>query len=248
MERKYKYVIVDDNDTDRLLLSLYLKEYPFLENRASFSNPDDGLSFFEQNTIDLLFLDIEMEGIDGLEFLKRVQSKVSCAVFSTSHSEFALTGFELKAVDYMVKPVSKERINMCIQKVKDFLEVRKKANLYEHELKKDSIVLKSGVSYVNVVPHDILYLEALKDYTKIVLQNKKTVTIHGNLGSVLKNEHFKEYIRIHKSYAIRKSKIEQIKGNEIFLSSGVILPLSSNYKKTLLEEIHSHRNLLDQLS
>ncbi len=237
MENKYKYIIVDDNDTDRLLLSLFLKEYPFLENKATFSSPEDGLIFFENNTIDLLFLDIEMDNINGLEFQEYIREKAACTVFTTSHPEYALNGFELNAYDYLIKPITKERIDTCIKKLKNFLDMRQKASLYDNGAKKEQIVLKSGISYVNIIPQDILYLEALKDYTKIVLINKKAVTIHGNIGSTLKNETFAQYIRIHKSFAIERSKIEQIRKNEVLLSTGIILPLSSSYKKALLEKI-----------
>lgn len=239
MNNVFKYVIVDDNETDRLILSLYLKEYPFLVNKATFSVPEDGLIFFENNEADILFLDIEMDNINGLEFLKRIGNKVKCAIFTTSHSEFALNGFELKAKDYLLKPLSKDRLHNCIENIKKYLEINYKAEAYGNEMDQNVVMLKSGTSYVNVNPHEILYLSALKDYTKIVLLNNKTVTIHGNIGSILRDENFSEYIRIHKSYAVKKSKIEQINTDKILLENGTSLPLGGNYKKLLIELVNA---------
>ena len=239
MKNVFKYVIVDDNDTDRLILSLYLKDYPFLVNKATFSVPEDGLIFFEKNDADILFLDIEMDNINGLEFLKRVGNKVKCPVFTTSHSEFALNGFDLKAKDYLLKPLSKDRLHTCVENIRQYLEINYIAQAYGSDSEQDIIMLKSGTSYVNVNQHDIVYLAALKDYTKIVLHNNKTVTIHGNIGSLLRTDHFNDYVRIHKSYAVKKSKIEQISPDKILLENGVSLPLGGNYKKALIELINA---------
>lgn len=233
----YKYVIVDDNDTDRLLLSLYLKEYPFMANKASFSVPEDGLIFFENNNADILFLDIEMDNINGLEFLDRIKNKVKCAIFTTSHSEFALDGFELKAKDYLIKPISKDRLRECVENSKRYLEMIDRAEAYDRENHNNTVMLKSGTSYISVNPNEILYLEALKDYTKVILYNKKIITIHGNLGSLLRSKYFNEYLRIHKSYAVKQTGIIQVCSDKIILKNNISLPLGANYMKSLVQTI-----------
>jgi len=231
----YKYLIVDDDDMDRLATSFYLKAYPFLQHKASFSASKDVLCYLDENEIDILFLDIDIPGINGIELLKLIKKKVLCTIFITSHPEFAVEGFELNAFDYIIKPLSQDRFDKCILRLKDYLEVKSKAELFEHSFGTDSIMVKEGYNYVEIKLHEVTYLEALKDYTKIVLLDRKSTTVHGNLRSMLNNKHFKDFLRIHKSFAVQKKYIKGIKSNEITLVNGSIIPIGLNYKKTLLE-------------
>lgn len=233
--KRFKYIIVDDDNMDRLATSFYLKNYTFLENTASFSSSIDALKYIENNKVDILFLDIDIPKMNGLEFLKRVGDKVICSIFITSHSEFALEGFELKAFDFIIKPLVQERFDQCINRLKEYLELKMKAELFEYSFKKDSILVKVGYNYVTIQPYEVVYLEALKDYTKIMLLNKKNVTVHGNLGAMLNNDNFSDFIRIHKSYAIQRKYIQMIKATEIVLVNNITIPIGQNYKKKLLE-------------
>jgi len=233
----YKYMIIDDDDMDRLATSFYLKNYSFLEHKASFSSSKDGLEYIKNNHVDILFLDIDIPEINGLEFLKMVSDEVLCAVFITSHPEYAIDGFDLNAFDYIVKPLSKERFDSCAVRLKEYLDLKLKADLFEHSFKNDSIMVKEGYNYVTIRPYEVMYLEALKDYTKIVLLDKKNTTVHGNLRTMLNNDNFKDFIRIHKSYAVQKKYIKGIKANEITLINEVILPIGQNYKKILLDTL-----------
>jgi len=231
---RYKYIIIDDDDFDRLSANYYLKNYSFIEHKASFSTAADALHYLENNKIDILFLDIEMPKINGLELAKKIKENATCVVFITSHPEFALEGYNLDAFDFITKPLSKERFDLCMYRIKEYLALKFKADLFEHCFKNDTILVKSGHDYISIQPYQIVCLEALKDYTKIVLLNNKSTTIHGNLGSVLKEDNFKHFIRIHKSYAIQKSYINIIKTNEIILTNGKTLPIGQNYRKMLL--------------
>jgi len=235
--RRFKYIIVDDDDIDRLATSFYLKNYQFLEHTASFSSSVDALKYIESNDVNILFLDIDMPEINGIEFLKRVGDKVMCAIFITSHSEFALEGFELSAFDYIVKPLAQERFDRCIKRLQEYLELKMKAELFEYSFKNESIIVKEGYNYVTIQPYEVVYLEALKDYTKIILLNKRNVVVHGNLRTMLSSDNFRDFIRIHKSYAIQKKYIQMIKANEIVLINNITIPIGQNYKKNLLENL-----------
>jgi len=236
---KYKYIIVDDNDADRLVLGFYLKEFDFLENIATFSNATDGIKFFENNSIDIIFLDIEMPEINGIEFFKLVKGKTKSTVFTTSHPEFSLTGFDLKAFDYILKPLEKERISSCVMQLKEHLDLLQKASLYEKSHKISPILLKSGTNYIKIIPDEIHYLEGLKDYTKVKLLNNRIVTIHGNIGTVINGDNFKEFVRVHKSYAVHIASLQTIKTNNVILSTGHTLPLGDRYKKDLIKKMKS---------
>jgi len=235
--KRYQYLIIDDDDMDRLATNYYLKNYPYIEHKASFSSSKDGLNYLLNNKIDILFLDIDMPGMNGLELLKKIGDKVMCVIFITSHSEFAIEGFDMQAFDYIIKPLEQKRFDACMGRLKEYLDLKLKAELFEHSFKSQSILIKEGCNYVSIQPYEIIYLEALKDYTKIISLNKKLTTIHGNLGTTLKNENFKHFIRIHKSYAIQKTYIQTVKANEVVLVNDITLPLGQNYKKDLIEAL-----------
>jgi len=237
---KYNYVIIDDNDIDRLTLNILLKDISFLENKATFSSPFDGLSYFKENQTDILFLDVEMPGMNGIELLKQVETPAKCVIFTTGCSKYALESYELKVFDYLVKPLEEKRVHNCIERIKNHIDILKKAELYDKTNRRKTFVLKTGTSYVTIDSSEILYLEGLKDYTKIKMKNNKVITIHGNLGSIVANENFIHFIRIHKSYAVDIRAIDLVKSNQIQLASGVSLPLGSRYKKQLLEQLNKN--------
>ena len=232
--KKYQYLIIDDEDIDRLAISYYLKNYSFIEHKVSFSNSKDGLNYLKNNTADILFLDIDMPGINGLQLLKEIRGNVLCTILITSHPDFAVDSFELNAFDYIIKPLEKQRLDVCVKRLKEYLDLKAKAELFEHSFKNESILVKNGHSYVSIQPYEIVCLEALKDYTKLILLNNNSTTIHGNLGLTLRDKNFKHFIRIHKSYAIQKNYISIIKTNEIILTNGRTLPIGQNYRKDLL--------------
>lgn len=233
--RLYKYLIIDDDDMDRLAIGFYLKAYTFLEHKASFSSSRDALDYIENNEIDILFLDIDIPGINGIELLKLINEKLMCAIFITSHPEFAVDGFDLNAFDYIIKPLSRERFDKCIFRLKEYIEIKTKAELFEHSFDKDSIMVKEGYNYVGIRLLEVTHLEALKDYTKIFLLDRKNNTVHGNLSSILNNKHFKDFLRVHKSFAVQKKYIKSIKKNEITLINGCTVPIGQYYKKELLK-------------
>lgn len=234
--KKYRYLIIDDDSIDLFTTNYHLKQYPFFEHCASFSSAKDGLNYInaQDNKIDVLFLDIDMDEITGLELLKLIENKIQCVVFITSHAEFAIEGFDLNAFDYIVKPLVKERFDRCVKRLQDYFEIKFKAELFELSFNKDTIMVKAGYNYVKIQPYEILYLEALKDYTKIVLISNKTVTIHGNLGSILNNEQFSTLTRVHRSFAIQKCYIQTIKQREIVLENNINIPFGQTYRKALL--------------
>ncbi len=235
--KNYKYVIIDDDDMDRLSLSFYLKNYTFLEHCASFSSSLEGIEYIMNNKIDIAFIDIKMPHINGLDAQKRIRENVLCTIFITAYAEYAIEGFNLEAFDFLIKPFNQERLKSCLCRVQEYFEIKHKADLFDVSFKKDSIMVKEGYNHVSLLVYEIVYMEALKDYTKLISLNKKTTTIHCNLGGMLKKDHFKDFIRIHKSFAIQKNYIQTIKSNEIILVNNITLPIGLNYKKVLLNTL-----------
>ena len=235
---KSNFVIIDSNDVDRLVLSISLKDFLFLENKATFSSSEDGLSYFENNQTDILFIDVEMSGGNGIEFLRRVKHRARCVIFLSRQEKYAVNAFDMEVFDFLLKPLNEDRIRDCVGRIKKFIETSHKAELFDKSQKKEVFLLKSGTNYITIDSSEVHYLEGLKDYTKVKLINNKIITTHGNLGSVVANENFNKFIRIHKSYAVDINRIDQIKSNQILLSTGITLPLGGRYKKNLLEKLN----------
>jgi len=226
----YNTIIVDDNEIDRLNTFMHARNYSFLNVIGRFGNAIDAFEFIEHNKVDVLLLDIDMPEMTGLEFRRKVGNTQAC-IFITSYPDYALESFELAALDFLVKPIQKDRFEMAMNRLHDYLDIVHKAALFECSLGGDSIFIKDGHNQVKVQLHDILYLEALKDYTRIVTSQKKYCVL-SVLGNLLQEAAFKTFIRIHRSYAVQKHFISKISAQQVYLDS-IVLPVGRTYKDSL---------------
>lgn len=231
---QYTCIVVDDNELDRLTLASYLHRYPFIRVMGNFESAAEALTFIQNGELpDVLFLDIDMPGMNGLDLRKQLIQIPAC-IFVTSHPEFAVEGFETAALDFIVKPLKSERFTKAMERLERFLEVHHKAELLDFTLGEDTLFIKDGHNHIKLQLHEIIYLEALKDYTGIVT-NKKKYCVLTSLGNLLKEKAFSTFIRIHRSYAIQKHFIRKITSKEVLVND-VLLPIGRTYKD-LLENI-----------
>lgn len=228
---KYSYIIVDDTEIDRLTTSAFLSNSTFLEQKGSFSTPLEAIEYLKSKKIDVVFLDIDMPEMSGIDFMKSIENSPVC-IFITSHPEFALEGFELDALDYILKPIQKTRFETCMKRLEDYLEITYKSKLFDISYGDSMIVVKDGYSQTKVNLQEIIYLEALKDYTRLITKDKK-YTVRGTIGNLLETEHFQKFIRIHKSYAIQKLFVQQIKNDCVHINEELLLPIGRKYKENL---------------
>ena len=225
----YACIIVDDNELDRLTLVSYLRKYPFIHIAGVFESPALALAHVQRATApDILFLDIDMPGMNGLELRKQLERIPAC-IFVTSHPEFALESFEMAALDYLVKPLKAERFAKAMDRLEQFLEIHFKAELLDYTLGEDTLFIKDGHHHVKLHLHDIIYLEALKDYTGIITRQKKYCVLTP-LGNLLKEKGFRTFIRIHRSYAIQKHFVKEISAREVMIND-LLLPIGRSYKE-----------------
>ena len=164
-------IIVDDNEIDRLTVLSYAKRFPNLSILGAFEDSAEALVAIENNKIDILFLDIDMPGLSGVELRKKANQVPAC-IFITSHPEFAVESFELETLDFIVKPLKLDRFEQTVRRITDFFDIKNKATLFESSIGGDVIYIKEGHEQTKVKLHEILYLEALKDYTKPFLIQK----------------------------------------------------------------------------
>lgn len=226
-----KYVIIDDDKIDRAVVEAEANKFPFLQKLASCSHPLEAIEIINQLDPDVVFLDIEMPEISGTDLLRKKLTATALPVFITSHPEFALESYELDAFDYLLKPVSSERFARCALRLRDFFQLKEKAFAFDNEEGKDFIIIKQGYDKYKIALQDLVYLEAMKDYTKIITSEKQYLVL-STLNAFIERLPADIFIRIHRSYVINKTKIDAIQKNKISIQS-LELPVGKMYKDAL---------------
>ncbi len=229
--KKINCIIVDDDEIDRLMALSYVKRFENLNLIGSFEAAEDALIAIESNPIDILFLDIDMPGMNGMQ-LRKIAKNIPVCIFITAHPEHAVESFELDTLDFIVKPLKFDRFEQTMNRVTEFMEIKQKALLFESSIGGDTIYIKEGHEQTKVKLHDILYLEALKDYT-LVITDKKRHCVLSSIGNLLKESHFQSFVRIHRSFAVQKQYVKKINIHDLQLNNDVIIPLGRSFKDNL---------------
>lgn len=231
MTKKYTCIIIDDDEIDRLTVLSFAKKFPVLDILGVFESAEEALPFIDTQNIDILFLDIDMPGLSGIEFRKKALEIPVC-IFITAHPEHAVESFEIETLDFIVKPLKLDRFSQTVSRIEEFMEIKLKASLFEASIGGDTIYIKEGHEQTKVKLHEILYLEALKDYT-LIITNKKRHCVLSSIGNLLKEDHFQSFIRIHRSFAVQKQFIQKINSSEIILNNNIAIPVGRSYKENL---------------
>jgi two-component system, LytTR family, response regulator len=224
-------VIVDDNEIDRLMALSLVKRFPKLHVAGTFASATEALPLILNGEIDVLFLDIDMPEMSGLE-LRKLAPEVPVCIFITAHPEHAVESFEVETLDFLIKPLKFDRLVQTVHRIEEFMEIRHKAALFESSIGGDTIFIKEGHEQIKVKLHNILYLEAMKDYTLIVTSEKRHCVL-STLGNLLKEANFESFIRIHRSFAVQKQFIDKIGATEILLRNQHAIPVGRTYKDNL---------------
>ncbi len=230
--KRYNCIIVDDDEIDRLTVTSFVKRFQNFSISGVFENAEDALGILNTKEIDVLFLDIDMPGENGIALRKKAQHVPVC-IFITAHPEHAVESFQLETLDFIVKPLKFDRFSETIKRIEEFMEVREKASLYESSLGGDAIYIKEGHNQIKVKLHEIIYLEALKDYTLLVTEKKRHCVL-SSLGNILGTENFVSFIRVHRSFAVQKQRVRKISTSEIEMDSSAKVPVGRSYKDNLL--------------
>jgi two-component system, LytTR family, response regulator len=230
MAKKITCMVVDDDEIDRLTTVSFLNDYPFIEILDVFNSPVHALAAIKEQQPEVIFLDIDMPEMSGLELRKQLMHIPAC-VFITSYPDYALEGFDMAALDFLVKPFTAARFATMMERLQQHAAIRQKAALLEHTLGADTVFIKDGTEQIKLQLHDIIYLEALKDYTGIVTAQKKYAVL-SPLGNLIKEKSFGSFIRIHRSYAVQKHFIKKISSAEVMVHD-IALPVGRVYKDAL---------------
>jgi len=226
-----RYMIVEDDEIDRLSVETEADKFPFLQKIASCSHPLEAFGLIQTHRPDVLFVDIEMPGFSGLQLVKKIAGGDLLPVFITSHPEFALESYEMEAFDYLLKPLASERFARCALRLRDFTRLRSHACAFEKDHDRDTLVIKQGHEKYKLHIGDIYFLEAMKDYTRIIVNGKQYLVL-APLSVMQEKLPGQRFVRIHRSYIVNVDKINSVKSNRIYLPDHE-LPLGKLYKNAL---------------
>lgn len=225
---KYKCIIVDDEPLARELIASHLDHFDNFELVTSFENALKAYAFLESNTIDLMFLDIEMPLLKGNDFLKKLKNPPK-VIFTTAYREYALEGYELNVIDYLLKPITFDRFFVSIEKFKQLQTPKKE----EKAVTENHIFVSSGNRNIKIVFEEIFYIESLKDYITIHLENGKSHHLKQNI-SAFEKVLDSNFVRIHRSYIIQAKKLTAYSKNEVEINA-IEIPIGSSYKEAWLD-------------
>lgn len=230
MSSLIKCIIIDGDELDRLVIQHHVRQYDKIEIIASFDSAEKAVPYLEF-PIDLLICETSLHGMSGLEFGK-LGHKIPACVFVSSHPELAAEAFEIDALDFVIKPFKAERFHYSMEKVFSFFEMKEKSECFDALLGENCIKIKENGNVSQIRLTDILYLEALKDYTRLVTHEKKHCVLD-SLGNLLHKSFFSSFIRIHRSYAVPRHFIRRKSSHEIELIHQIRLPIGRTYKQSL---------------
>ncbi|CAM2863766.1 MULTISPECIES: LytR/AlgR family response regulator transcription factor [Chryseobacterium] len=223
-----KALIVDDNDIARTTLAHLAKQVPDLSIVSEFSNAIEAYHYLQSNSVDLIFLDIEMPEMTGIELTKTLSGKETIIIFTTSKKEYALEAFELNIADYLLKPIMPVRFLQAVSKAQTILESRKE----NVEITRDEFLFVRDSNITRRLKlDDIFYAEAMGDYVKFYTK-EKMFAIHGKMKTAeerLPKDHF---IRVHRSYIVSVGKIDTLQDGGIMIN-GKFIPVADAYRKAL---------------
>lgn len=234
-------LIVDDEPIAVEILNEYITKVPFLKLTKAFRDPLQALEYLQQNEVDLLFLDINMPDLTGIQFLNSLPY-FPLVIFTTAYPQFALESYEYDAIDYLLKPIEFERFLKAVNKAFDHFKLRDN----KHHIKvqtdgekvKNHILIKSGTQLHQIKINDILYIKGTGNYVTFFIENQKIMALL-TMDKLLNMLPSKNFFRIHKSYIVNADLIEIIEKDQIKIK-GKVLPIGNKYKERFFSYIKKH--------
>ena len=222
-------IALDDEPPALKIVENFCSRVDFIDLVKTFTNPDEALKHIGKFPVDLLFLDIRMPAVSGFQFRRQVPQEMM-VIFTTAYSEYAVEGFSVNAVDYLLKPYTFERFLQAVNKAGDFYKF-----YHHHESAiQNYMFIRADYSLVKVMLEDIDYIEGLDDYLKIHLLGRKPVVARMTMKGMLEKLPAKDFIRVHRSFIIPLARIEKVRNKTIYIGEKTI-PVGNSYEKSFFE-------------
>ncbi len=224
-----KAIAIDDEPLALELITGYISKTPFLKLSGGFNNPLDAMEFLSREQVDLIFLDIQMPDLTGIEFIRTLKNRPKI-IFTTAYAKYALEGFKLEVVDYLLKPFDYEEFLTAVRKAQHLLELEKKA-LKQVEADDEFLFLKSEYKIRRINFNEIKYIEGLKDYVKMyTIHENKPILSLTSLKTLESKLPENKFMRVHRSFIVNLEKIDTIERSRIVFGK-VYIPVSEQYKE-----------------
>ncbi|MCV9934078.1 LytTR family DNA-binding domain-containing protein [Flavobacterium sp. LS1R47] len=223
-------IVIDDEPLGRAVIETFVKEIPYLGLSASFEDPVEALAYLHNNAVDIVFSDIQMPKISGMELLRSLVYP-PVVIFITAHRDFALDGFEAGVTDYLVKPVRFDRFLKAVNRAKDKISLSQMATL-QQQIHTDRIFIKSEGKLVKILFDEILYIEAQGDYLKIIIPSG-SFTTQVTLKAMEEILNLPNFFRVQRSFILNLEAVRSINGNTVELTNGKSIAIALNKKEEL---------------
>ncbi|MBL6730707.1 MAG: response regulator transcription factor [Bacteroidia bacterium] len=230
-------IALDDEPLALDIIEAYVKKHPELNLIARCNNAEEASKVLNSQHIDLMFLDIQMPGVTGLNFVRSLKNK-PLFMFTTAYSEYAIDGFELDAIDYLLKPIAYDRFEKAIEKAKEYYTIKNNSGLTESDLENDFIFVKANQQLIKLAYGEILYVEAFADYVKIFLNDRKIVTLQTmkKMEAKLPSDIFS---RVHRSFIVNRKAVQSF-STSVCEVNGEKIPVGKNYKNDFIKLMKSN--------
>lgn len=226
-------IVVDDDDMSRHMVSRCVEQTDFLKLVKLCSNAIEASNVLRTEKVDLIFLDIEMPEMTGIEFIKNFKEKPQI-ILITSHEEYAVEAFEHDVTDYILKPVNYGRFLKAVTKAKDNFDSEENNN---HSTSEDTnIFVKVNSRLIKIRTDDIMWIESMSDYVNILTPNGK-YTVHSTMKGIIEKLPTDDFVRVHRSYIVKKDKISVIEDNTLVIDKKLI-PIGKSYKDELMKSLN----------
>lgn len=224
-----KAIAIDDEPPALNVIESFCSRIDFITLEKTFTRPSEALKHLRKFPVDLIFLDIQMPSLSGIEFYKEVQQETQ-VIFTTAHSQYAVEGFNLNATDFLLKPYSFERFTQAANKALDYYNYQqRKENTGQHHL-----YLRADYSLLKVNIADILFIEGLDDYLKVHVKDQKTIVTRMTMKAILEKLPPNDFIRVHRSFIVPFNRISHVR-NKIIFVEGNEIPIGGSYEETVLK-------------
>lgn len=226
-------IAIDDEPPALKVIETFCTGTDFITLQKTFTRTDEALKYLRKYPVDLIFLDIQMPSVSGIDLYKSIAQQ-TMVIFTTAFSEYAVEGFNLNAVDYLLKPFTRERFTQALNKAHEFIRYSRQSNSPES----DYLFIRADYNLYKILIADIEYIEGLDDYVKIYLRQQKPVVARMTLKNLLEKLEGKDFLRVHRSYIVPLSRIRQVRNKVISIGTKEIA-IGSSYEEAFFEKFRS---------
>lgn len=234
---KIRCLAIDDEPLALKQVGGYISKTPFLELVSLFNNAFDAIDIIRKENIDLLFVDIEMPDLSGMDFVKSLSVK-PFIIFTTAYSEYAVEGFRVDASDYLLKPIGYKDFLKAVNKVKSQFDIARQQSAGAG--RNDHLFVKSGYKVVRIELDEIKYIESMHEYVRIHLLNDKPVMTLASMKSIEEQLPPGKFLRVHRSFIVNSARIKVVERNRIVFDNNVYIPVSDQYKSKFQEFLNKN--------